>query len=143
MRRLLPGWPTLLLLGMAVALVWALLAGCVGGPKSEPGNAGGYNPGMTYDAEDYRGPTQKVTGWAHEEAVTGTRVVRKADGTERYCVTRKNGVCKSWGTRTKYKSVTESYVSDDADWYLVLGDTTRVDVDEATQARYPVGAMYP
>lgn len=142
MRRLLPGWPTLLLLGMAVALVWALLAGC--GPASEPGNAGGYTPGQTYDAEDYLGPAQKVTGWDHEAAVTGTRVVRKPDGTERYCAARKsNGTCKTWSTRTKYKNVTESYVQDDEDYYLVLADTTRVDVDAETQARYPEGSMYP
>lgn len=126
---------------IAAALVLAL-AGC-GGPKSEPGNAGGYTPGMTYDAEDYNGPAQAVTGWDYEPAEYGTRTKRVADGTEQYCTRRSNNRCTSYGTRTKYKNVDERYEKDDADWYLVLADTTRVDVDEATQARYQVGAVYP
>lgn len=132
----------LILIFMAAVFVFFFLTGCAG-PKSEPGNAGGYTPGQTYDAEDYRGPAQEVVDWDYESAEYGTRTKKVADGTETYCKTRKNGRCTSSGTRTKYKNVDERYEKDDADWYLVLADGTRVDVDEATQARYLVGAIYP
>jgi hypothetical protein len=125
----------LLLLGAAAVFMYFLLAGC--GGKATPAGP------PTVDAEDYRGGPQAVASWDYEPDVTSTRTKRVADGTERYCTSRKNGACKSYGTRTKYENVTESYVSDDADWYLVLADGTRVDVDQQTQANYPVGAMYP
>jgi hypothetical protein len=123
------------------AAVLALTA--CSGPRSEPGNAGGYTPGQTYDAEDYAGPAQQVTGHDHEDAEYDTRSKRVADGTETYCKTRKNGRCTSSGTRTKYKNVPERYEKDDEDWYLVLADGTRVDVEQGDQARYPVGVTYP
>ena len=99
-----------------------------------------YQPGQTYDAEDYNGPAQQVTNWESEGDVWSTRDKYKS---ERYCKTKKaNGTCKTWGTR-QVKSGTERYVSDDADWYLILADGTRVDVDAETQARYPAGTVYP
>lgn len=120
------GW--LILIFMAAVFVFFFLTGCAG-PKSEPGNAGGYTPGQTYDAEDYNGPAQAVTGWDYEPAEKGTR-------------TKKTPYCKKPANKNK-AACKEEYVKDDADWYLVLADTTRVDVDEATQARYLVGAIYP
>lgn len=134
----------LIIIFMALVFVYFFLTACSFGPKSEPGNAGGYTPGQTYDAEDYAGPAQQVAGHDHEDAEYGTRTKKVADGTERYCSAKKpNGTCKTYSTRTKYKSVSERYEKDDEDWYLVLADGTRVGVDAATQARYPVEAMYP
>lgn len=129
----------------------AVLALAACGNDSKPSTGGAsteraehtYTPGMTVDSEDYAGPAQAVTGHDHEDAEYGTRTKRVSDGTETYCKTRKNGRCTSSGTRTKYKNVPERYEKDDADWYLVLADGTRVDVEQGDQARYPVGATYP
>lgn len=103
-----------------------------------------YQPGETYDAEDYNGPAQQVTGHDHEEAEYGTRTKRVQDGTERYCSAKKSdGTCKTYSTRAKYKNVSERYEKDDADWYVVLADGTRVDVTAEQQAAHPVGSIWP
>jgi hypothetical protein len=124
-----------------VALALALgLAAC--GDDDNQDRETTYKAGGHYDAEDYYGPAQPVTAHEHDDQHMGTRTVRKPDGTETYCKTRKNGRCTSTGTRTKYKNVQETYVADDEDWILLLADGTRVDVDQETQARYPVGSVY-
>lgn len=126
----------LILLGMAALFIWALLSGCSGRPEQ-------YKPGHTYDAEDYDGPAQKVVDWDYEDDVWGTRSERYVSGTESYCVSRKNGRCTSTGTRPKYSTRTVPAVIDDADWYLVLEDGTRVDVSKDEQAKHLVGSVYP
>jgi hypothetical protein len=89
-----------------------------------------YVPGQAVDGEDYNGPTQTVT--------TKTIDPEKRDvKTERYCITKKNGVCKAYGVKTKY------VVTDDLDHILGLPDGTPVDVDEKTWRRYNIGDPYP
>lgn len=125
-----------------VALALALGLAACGDDGDDQDREATYRAGSSYDAEDYYGPAQQVTAWDHDDAHMGTRTVRKPNGTETYCVTRKNGRCTSTGTRTKYRNDQETYVADDEDWILVLADGTRVDVDQQTQARYPVGSVY-
>lgn len=139
-------WPAL---GLATLLVLGLIVGCGGKPAKTPAHGpqaanasntqaprADYTPGGTYDAEDYVGPAQTVANWEFEPDVKSTSAAT------RKCVRYKrvNGKSRCADYKTEPGKVT---VSDDADWYLVLADGTRIDVDQQTQARYPVGAMYP
>lgn len=121
-----------------VALVLALgLTACGDGDNQD--REATYQAGGHYDAEDYYGPAQAVTAHEHDDQHMGTRTKYK---TERYCSAKKpNGTCKTWSSK-KVANGTETYVADDEDWILVLTDGTRVDVDQETQARYPVGSVY-
>lgn len=105
------------------------------GAPSTSGAAPGYVPGSTVDAEDYAGPAQQVTAWDHEAAVTSTTPAKRECA--RYKTVSGKRRCAEY--RTKPATTT---TTDDEDWYLVLADGTRVDVDQATQQRYPVGAVY-
>jgi hypothetical protein len=130
-------------LGVVIALLLALV-GCDADTPSNPSEARGkpYAAGGTYDAEDYNGPVQEVTGTDIEPAVMGTRPKYKS---ERYCSSKKpNGTCKTWGTR-RVPDGTETYVQDDTDWIIILADGSRIDVDEATFNRYQgkTGLTYP
>jgi hypothetical protein len=139
------GW--LIIIFMAAVFVFFFLTACgtskpaTKAPAAADTSAAqvpepGYTPGQTVDAEDYTGPAQQVANWEHEPAVFSTTAAK------RECVRYKtvNGKRRCADYKTTPAKRTET---DDADWYLVLADGTRVDVDAATQARYPVGAMYP
>ena len=110
------------------------LAGC-GGDKDSGNNRNvstqqhAYTPGETVDAEDYNGPAQKVIAHDYEPDVRGTR-------------TKNTSNCRKAANRNK-PSCKESYIKDDADYYLVLADGTRVDGDQAMQVQYFVGSIYP
>ncbi len=124
---------------VALALA-AGLAACDGDDQNREAE---HRAGGHYDAEDYHGPAQEVTAHGHDDTHWGTRVVRKPEGVESYCISRNaKGVCTATGTRTKYVTASEQYITDDEDWTLTLADKTVVDVDQETQARYPVGSVY-
>lgn len=107
-----------------------------GGASTERQDRAAYVPGQTYDAEDYAGPVQAVTGHDHEAAVVSTTAAKKE--CVRYKTTNGKRRCAEYRT-TPAKTTT----TDDEDWFLVLADGTRVDVEQGDQARYPVGATYP
>lgn len=131
----------LILLFMAAVFLFFFLTGCSTADPESSGRAGAstsqadvpeHTPGATVDAEDYTGPVQQVTNWEYEAAVYSKE--------KKECARHKtvNGKRRC----AEYKT-TPAKETDDADWYLVLADGTRVDVDAATQAAYPVGSMYP
>lgn len=121
---------------LGALLIAAALAGC-GDDKPAP-----YRAGMTVDAEDYNGPSQQVTGHDHEAAVTRLDTDRRCTS-YRTSTTgtgknrRTSRTCASYAVTTRYVT------TDDEDWFIVLADGTRVDVDAATQARYQPGSVYP
>lgn len=139
----------LIIIFMALVFVYFFVIACGGTAKpAAQAPAGGstsaaqvpepgYTPGQTVDAEDYAGPAQQVANWEFEPAVTTTTPAKKE------CVRYKT-VTGGQRRCAEYKTTpAKTTVTDDADWYLVLADGTRVDVDEATQAAHPVGSMYP
>ena len=132
---------------LIAALLIAALGGCgddapansteaTGGPATSATAVTGYVPGQTVDAEDYAGPAQQVAGHDHENAETVTTPAKRV--CVRYRTYNGKRRCADYKT-TPAKTV----VTDDEDWYVVLADGTRVDVDAETQARYPVGSTYP
>lgn len=95
-----------------------------------------YQPGGTYDAEDYNGPAQLVTGHDHENAVTSTAAPTKK--CVRYRTVNNQRRCAEY--KNEPGKVT---VKDDEDWYVALADTTRVDVTREQQESHPVGSIWP
>ena len=105
-------------------------------PTPPPSATPSHTAGATYDLDEYAGPAQKVTGHQYEPAVIATTKAKRECA--RYKTVAGKRKCAEY--RTTPASTT---VTDDADWYLVLADGTRIDVDEATQARYPAGVTFP